>query len=202
MRLTDCQLGDAYQDDVRDEVIERLRQHDSHWESEHPGGEYLNYVNDLIPSWPQLELLADFMGVGTIPTRWQMFPGENDLSDIQRYTYRTDDVRKKKDDQQERLNRVNIALLHFNIDCASESISISDVETLRYQAEKVKCGDEDAQFSLFVVEDLSYQVIETLGSKFGIDPRFFRAHIIDYAWNNVRDRWREPPSLDLDARER
>lgn len=32
MRLTDCQLGDAYQDDVRHEVIEKLKDSDEFWE--------------------------------------------------------------------------------------------------------------------------------------------------------------------------
>lgn len=30
-----------------------------------------------------------------------------------------------------------------------------------------------------------------------IEPDFFRAHIVDYAWYNVRDRWRDPPGLDI-----
>lgn len=32
MRLTDCQLGDAYQDDVRNEVIEKLEESGDYWE--------------------------------------------------------------------------------------------------------------------------------------------------------------------------
>lgn len=32
MRLTDCQLGDAYQDDVRDAVIKILRDNNNYWE--------------------------------------------------------------------------------------------------------------------------------------------------------------------------
>lgn len=84
----------------------------------------------------------------------------------------------------------------------TESDPILNAESLLRKAESVKASNIEANFNLFVVEDLSYKVIETLGSTFGIDPRFFRAHIIDYAWNNVRDRWREPPILDLDVRER
>lgn len=53
---------------------------------------------------------------------------------------------------------------------------------------------------LFVVEDLSRDVIEQLGSRFKIEPDFFRAHILDYAWYNIRDYWREPANLDVTAR--
>jgi hypothetical protein len=38
---------------------------------------------------------------------------------------------------------------------------------------------------LFVVEDLSRDVIEALGFHFKIDPSFFREHIVDYAWYNT-----------------
>jgi protein subunit release factor A len=60
---------------------------------------------------------------------------------------------------------------------------------------------KDIQFRLYVVEDLSRDVIEVLGSGLGIEPSFFRAHIVDYAWYNVRDRWRDPPTLNVDSRQ-
>lgn len=40
---------------------------------------------------------------------------------------------------------------------------------------------------LFVVEDLSRNVIEALGNHFKIDPSFFREHIVDYAWYNTSE---------------
>jgi hypothetical protein len=60
---------------------------------------------------------------------------------------------------------------------------------------------KDIQFRLYVVEDLSRDVIEVLGSGLGIEPSFFRAHIVDYAWYNVRDRWRDLPTLNVDSRQ-
>lgn len=63
-----------------------------------------------------------------------------------------------------------------------------------------RARNEDVQFSLYVVEDLSRDVIEVLGSNLSIEPSFFRAHIVDYAWYNVRDRWRDPPILDVVGR--
>ncbi|KAJ9639919.1 hypothetical protein H2199_006152 [Coniosporium tulheliwenetii] len=53
---------------------------------------------------------------------------------------------------------------------------------------------------LFVVEDLSRDVIELLGARFDIEPAFFREHIFDYAWCNTRDPWVDPPNLNVVAR--
>jgi hypothetical protein len=68
---------------------------------------------------------------------------------------------------------------------------------------------EDAEFSgagthevrLLVVEDLSRDLIETLGSHYDIDPLFFLSHIGDYLFHNTHDRWAELSNLDADARE-
>ncbi|KAK7425532.1 hypothetical protein QQZ08_007973, partial [Neonectria magnoliae] len=54
------------------------------------------------------------------------------------------------------------------------------------------------KFRLFVVEDLSLKVIERLGFHFDIDPDFFRAHIFDYAWFNIRDPYWNPLRLHMD----
>lgn len=45
--------------------------------------------------------------------------------------------------------------------------------------------NECVKTRLFVVEDLSRDVIEALGYHFKIDPSFFREHIVDYAWYNT-----------------
>ena len=55
---------------------------------------------------------------------------------------------------------------------------------------------------LYVVEDLSSDVIEALGAKFDIDPHFFRGQISDYMWHNPRDPWAELPTLDVLSRHR
>lgn len=48
---------------------------------------------------------------------------------------------------------------------------------------------------LFIVEDLSREVIEALGSRFDMDPMCFREQIDDYVWHNVRDPWAQPRNL-------
>jgi hypothetical protein len=58
---------------------------------------------------------------------------------------------------------------------------------------------DKVQFRFFVVEDLSRRVIEALGSKFDLDPSFFREHINDYAWYNIRDRFAEARKLRVVA---
>jgi hypothetical protein len=55
---------------------------------------------------------------------------------------------------------------------------------------------------LYVVEDLSSDVIELLGAEYDIDPLFFRGQISDYLWHNPRDPWMEVPSLEIMARGR
>jgi len=48
---------------------------------------------------------------------------------------------------------------------------------------------------LFVVEDLSRDVIEGLGARYDVEPQFFRQQIFDYSWYSTRDRWVDPPRL-------
>lgn len=60
--------------------------------------------------------------------------------------------------------------------------------------------DKSVKTRLFVVEDLSRHVIEALGYHFKIDPSFFREHIVDYAWYNTSDWYRDPPNLDIVSR--
>lgn len=45
--------------------------------------------------------------------------------------------------------------------------------------------DESLKLRLFVVEDLSREVIEALGHHLKIDPSFFRDHIIDSQWDHL-----------------
>lgn len=45
--------------------------------------------------------------------------------------------------------------------------------------------NSSVKFRLFVVEDLSREVIETLGARYDVDPSFFREHLVDYIWYNI-----------------
>lgn len=61
---------------------------------------------------------------------------------------------------------------------------INNAETLKEYLSEPR-NDPSVKLRLFVVEDLSREVIEALGSKFDIDPSFFREHLVDYVWYNV-----------------
>ncbi|RBA20776.1 hypothetical protein FPRO05_08223 [Fusarium proliferatum] len=201
MRLHDSQLGDAYQDKKKDEVRTRLG--DENWKGPAERGPYLKYVESLMRRWPQLELLHDFMEVGTVPTRWCIFPGEEKMeNEPRRYAYSTA-INQRRKEQEERAQKMNIACLKFKEDGQAEQHPTNNLhrpQDLRWTIEMAKKPESGGMFSLFVVEDLSRDVIETLGSELAIDPRFFRAHITDYVWNNIRDRWREPSILQVDAK--
>jgi hypothetical protein len=71
-------------------------------------------------------------------------------------------------------------------------------EALEEQA--LENGPGQRKFRLLVVEDLSSDVIELLGAHYDVEPAFFRDQIVDYAWYNTRDRWMDPPRLDVAAR--
>ncbi|KAG4255979.1 hypothetical protein FPRO03_04927 [Fusarium proliferatum] len=201
MRLHDSQLGDAYQDNKKNEVRKRLG--NENWEGPAERGPYLKYVEGLLKIWPQLELLHDFMEVGTVPTRWCIFPGEEKMeNEPRRYAYSTA-IDQRRKEQEERAQKMNIACLKFKEDGQAEQHPTNNLhrpQDLRRTIEMAKKPESGGMFSLFVVEDLSRDVIETLGSELAIDPRFFRAHITDYVWNNIRDRWREPSILQVDAK--
>ncbi|KAH7178263.1 hypothetical protein DER46DRAFT_696010 [Fusarium sp. MPI-SDFR-AT-0072] len=201
MRLHDSQLGDAYQDNKKDDVRRGLG--NENWEGPAKQGPYLEYVKSLSKRWPQLELLHDFMEVGTVPTRWCIFPGEEqEKNEQRRYTYHLA-IEQRRKQQEERAKKMNVALLKFKEDGQAEKQPDNDLHTpedLRKVIKKARKPELQVTFSLFVVEDLSRDVIETLGSELAIDPRFFRAHITEYVWNNIRDRWREPSILQVDAK--
>jgi hypothetical protein len=98
---------------------------------------------------------------------------------------------------------MNVASLEFKQDgkaIQNPANHLRRPDDLRRAIKKARNPELGVKFSLFVVEDLSRDVIETLGSELAIDPRFFRAHITDYVWNNIRDRWREPSILQVDAK--
>jgi len=63
-------------------------------------------------------------------------------------------------------------------------------------------GDRLVELRLFVVEDLSREVIEQLGYCFDIDPEFFLAHLSNHAWYNIRDPLWNPPSKNVDTARR
>ncbi|KAK0720975.1 hypothetical protein B0H67DRAFT_210102 [Lasiosphaeris hirsuta] len=107
-----------------------------------------------------------------------------------------------KPEPKDRIKRTNVTRLDFGTD----EVKSKDFDKAEELKKDLESGQQESpanlEFRLFVVEDLSRDVIEILGSKLNIDPSFFRSQIMDYAWYNVRDPYRDPPSLNITARHR
>ncbi|CAO1601789.1 hypothetical protein XANCAGTX0491_005425 [Xanthoria calcicola] len=142
---------------------------------------YLDHIDRLTDNgWPQLRYLADWMRVTTAPPKWKLLSPEDKI---------------------ERASRVKVAVLEFD----AVSVTRHDVSTAEQLASLCpisSTGSKELISRLFVVEDLSRDVIETLGSHLDIDPIFFRGHISDYTWYNTRDPWIELPDIDVVSRHR
>lgn len=124
-------------------------------------------------AWPHLRYLADFMEVTTTPLRWKV-------------------LRQKQDERRERSCRTSVAILDFPDSGRPICQTAENTNELRQLlSDKFPKGSG----RLIIVEDLSREVIEILGTKFDIDPDLFRDQISDYSWFNIRDRWMIPPNL-------
>jgi hypothetical protein len=107
--------------------------------------------------------------------------------------------RRSNKERMERAWRTNVTRLDY---LDSGKVVPNNYKTSEALRNALKEVDEDkCQLRLFIVEDLSRDVIEHLGAHLDIEPTFFREHIVDYAWNNIRDRWVDPPNLDMVMRQ-
>lgn len=171
-------IGDIYeQSRIRATFSESKR------ESGSPSTAYLDHLDYLSDNgWPQLRYLADFMRVTTSPSKWKYL---------------------SRDDMEERACRTKAALLVFHPDRV-QKLEIDTIQQLQDALNHMPRGNNANEFPphLFVVEDLSRDVIECLGIHLDVDPMLFRGHISDYVWYNIRDPWIELPDLDVVFRQR
>ncbi|KAI0010670.1 hypothetical protein F4779DRAFT_616305 [Xylariaceae sp. FL0662B] len=175
------EFGDAYDDDKYTELAER-------WAVDSNDKPYLTYVKQISRlGWIHLRLLADFMSIGTVPQRWK------DLDRDQALDNKDREARKLK--RKNRIERTKVCMLDYYADKVKSTPITSATELS--DSFNADITNSEVQFKLYVVEDLSRDVIETLGQKLKIEPDVFRAHITDFAWYNVLDRWRDPPDLDI-----
>jgi hypothetical protein len=119
------------------------------------------------------------MEVTTVPTKWRFLEAS---------------------DRAMRASKTNIAVLDFSPDNDTETYEVTSLKELQEALHTPLPVSSTTR--LFIVEDLSSNVIEALGSAFDIDPQFFRAHICDYMWYNLRDPWIELKDLKMVANER
>ncbi|KAH9216456.1 hypothetical protein DL95DRAFT_460309 [Leptodontidium sp. 2 PMI_412] len=195
-------IGDVYS---TEEVNKAQEQWDILSNPEKKKYPYLEHVKLLSGTWPHLRLLADFMEVSTTPLRWK------DLSTMHPTTGANLDAEvrnKRTEDRDERACRTNVTVLRYlasgeveEMSCktSNELVSALDGRCVEESEDEGVSGGggafDECKLRLYVVEDLSRDVIEALGSKLDIEPAFFREHIVDYAWCNIRDRWQDPPNL-------
>ncbi|KAI0862607.1 hypothetical protein F4860DRAFT_512576 [Xylaria cubensis] len=189
--------GDIYQDGTQESQRKE-------WEIKvEDASPYLRYLKSISSEWPQLRLLADFMEVGTDPLRWRNFYGDDKNN---AYTY-PDDPIDREVQRLDRARKTHVTQLEYLSDGSVKFLgNYTTPEQLGDALEELsetKKGKELAathvELKLFVVEDLSREVIERLGHRFDIDPDFFRSHIHDYAWYNIRDPYWDPPDLHMNV---
>ena len=139
---------------------------------------YLQHVKNAARGWPHLRELADFMQVSTSPLKWKFLD---------------------KHDIDERAARTQVAVLTYYADEETRRRNFSRSDELANALQEMT---ENFAARLFIVEDLSRDVIEVLGSHFDIDPLFFRNQINDHIWYNIVDPWVEMPDLEISAKKR
>lgn len=85
------------------------------------------------------------------------------------------------------MGRANVTVLEYPNDGRAPSRrDFKMASSLQDHIDKLdRGGGADTKLRLFVVEDLSREVIETLGAHYDVDPLFFREHLVDYVWYNI-----------------
>ncbi|SPO04179.1 uncharacterized protein DNG_06862 [Cephalotrichum gorgonifer] len=217
LRTNESHFGDAYNDEPGRRLME-------HWRKGGAGTgtrnyPYLAHVKALVPTRPHLLLLADFMEVGTVPIRWckkdrhghhkSMTERAKDRKDraelpkvtVLEYERRPEPVDASAD--KSKAQGHNITAQRDVYSMGMEPATNPAPKTLGNLQDDLsaflKETTTDKKFRLVVVEDLSPDVIEVLGATLGIDPRFFRAHLADRMWENIRGETKEPPILEVAA---
>ncbi|EHL02360.1 hypothetical protein M7I_1614 [Glarea lozoyensis 74030] len=119
------------------------------------------------------------MEVSTTPIKWKVL-GDKDI--------------------EERARKVKVAVIEYGNSYVKPTEShIDNTEDLQTFLESTA---EPSYARLFVVEDLSRDVIEALGAKYDVDPQYFRSHIEDYLWNQETDAFTDLNGLPHQAKTR
>jgi hypothetical protein len=144
---------------------------------------YLKHLKDVSQGWPHLSYLASWMEVTTSPVKWRHLPASN---------------------RDMRAERTRVAVIDFPKDGNGKPRrnSINSIDELRDLFEDPGFNHNPDHARLFVLEDLSRDVIEVFGSRYDVDPLFWRGHISDYLWFNTRDPWVELDDLPHVTRSR
>lgn len=149
---------------------------DGRWPSDQPGdGPYVRKVRYLARNgWTSLRYLADWLDVSTVPIKAKVIVPK---------------------DRAERLTRCHVSVVDINHYDEPIIREFTSGEALTQFLDSNVWEDVTGNLRLFIVEDLSTSVVELLGHRFNLDPTFFRSHLGDYSWYNIRDPWVEVPTL-------
>lgn len=97
------------------------------------------------------------------------------------------------DDYRERYFRTNVTIIDYSQSSGLSVRSITDANELESALDPAQWRDERGSMRFIIALDLSSTVIETLGSRYDVDPRLFRSHLNDYQWFHIRDPWYDAP---------
>ncbi|KAL8747186.1 MAG: hypothetical protein Q9190_000893 [Brigantiaea leucoxantha] len=151
-------------------------------EAEEGRGYYLDYLDALSRNgWPRVRYLADFMRVTTAPPKLRFLTVA---------------------DRRERASRINVAMLEIHSNGEIQRHNCSSAADLTRLVTKTTGSFDGSITHLYIVEDLSRDVIEILGWALDVHPSFFTGHLSDYMWFNTRDPWVELSDLDIVSRTR
>ncbi|CRK29233.1 hypothetical protein BN1708_004910 [Verticillium longisporum] len=143
---------------------------------------YLDHIKAVSHAWPHLRYLAHWMEVTTSPVKWNHIKAKQAV------------IRK------ERASRTNVAVVDFAPGAAPAIHTATSPDALCDSLRSAPVQPDVHR--MYVVEDLSRDVVEALGAALDIDPLFFRGQISDYWWYNTRDPWVELPDLQVVSRRR
>lgn len=113
-------------------------------------------------------------------------------------TYRTFPYKWKflsEDDIETRAKLTRVAMVDLFPDKEPTRVDFQKSDKLTQLLRHDSFNHNPEHARIFIVEDLSRDVIEAFGAQYDIDPLFFRAHVSDYLWYNTRDPWAELQDL-------
>ncbi|KAI0405395.1 hypothetical protein F4802DRAFT_562975 [Xylaria palmicola] len=189
-------IGDAYDDDTYYKLVREWTE-DVTLQSTGP---YMNWVRNLSESgWIHLRLLTDFMLIGAAPQRWGDLDPKRGPEGLNTYLTSPGEIERRKEERRRRIAKTKVYMLDYH--ALGNEVKTQIFTSARELNANLAADITDGiKFRLYVVEDLSRDVIEAFGQKFKIEPDLFRSHVADFAWSNVLDRSHNPPLLDIVSR--
>ena len=107
---------------------------------------------------------------------------------------------KHESERQERAHRVRVTQVDLKKGQAPVKHEFNSRVKLSAALSGPNLQASDPDERVYVVEDLSRDVIELLGSAFNVDPHFFRSHVNDHTYNTVTVGAAERKCLDIVSR--